>query len=83
MRKVYKDELKNLCEEIKVAKEYTYDNFDKIRKSIEQGFDEDKVEENVELSKIQKKLKQWNITGPETDVKIILKETIDAVLSIF
>jgi hypothetical protein len=83
MRKEDKDELKNLCEEIKVAKKYTYDNFDKIKKSIEQGLDEDKVEENVELSKIQKKLKQWNIIGPETDVKIILKETIDAVLSIF
>ncbi|PKM56422.1 MAG: hypothetical protein CVU98_11315 [Firmicutes bacterium HGW-Firmicutes-3] len=83
MKKEDKDELKDLCEKIKVAEDYTYDNFDKLKKTIEQEFDEGGAEENFELSKIQKKLKQWNISGPETDVKTFLKETIEAVLSIF
>lgn len=80
MKKNNKNNLIELCNNIKNKEEYTDESYLKIEEELNDYISNNNIHEKSKIYKIKSKLKEWKVSGPETDVKTIIKETIEALI---
>jgi len=61
---------------MKENQEYSIENYEKIEKYLEEISYNEEVDKDTMIRRFKRKMKEWEISGPDKDLKGFLKELV-------